>query len=111
MVAAEIVTGVDTPHPCGKVGGAVARIHEIAEDRVEGAGMRVRSHDRTLSARPIEHMFSNWVPLAVIRVQQTFGRSVLDGCCELPAQVQGIAKAEIKPLTAQRGVDVRGVAG
>ena len=73
--------------------------------------MRVRLHDRHLGARPVEHRCADRMPLAGVGVEQAVGRVPVHGGRELPAEVHGVAEAEVESLAAERGVDVRGVAG
>jgi hypothetical protein len=51
------------------------------------------------------------VPLVVVAVQQPRRSPAPDLSGELPAEVDGVLDPEVEPLTADRRVDVRGVAG
>ena len=49
--------------------------------------------------------------LGVVAVEKAFRRRPLDHLGQLPSQVDRILHADVKALTADRGMDVRRIAG
>ena len=64
-----------------------------------------------LRHRVAQHARSDGMPLGVVGIQKAFRRRLLDHLGQLPSQIHGILNTDVKPLSAYRVMDVRGIAG
>src|SRR5712672_3418452 len=87
------------------------RNHARSDSRAHDTRETTTSRDERKSAicrRDQSTSESN--PFRFIRVEQARGRTPLQRRSDLPRQVHGVADAGVHPLSADRTVDVRGVA-
>ncbi|GAA2322435.1 hypothetical protein GCM10010149_89470 [Nonomuraea roseoviolacea subsp. roseoviolacea] len=110
LVAAEVVADRRARGPAEHVRRSVAGPDQVADHRLDRLGVRVRLHDRRLGARPVESLGAERTALVGVGVEQPVRRVPAHGRGELPAQVHGVADAEVESLRPEGGVDVGGVA-
>ena len=89
----------------------LVQAQQLGQRVAQRLGAIVDAHERDLRHRGAQHAGSDRVPLGVVRVEQALGRRLLDHLGQLPAEVHRILHAGVEALPADRGVDVRRVAG
>lgn len=62
-------------------------------------------------ARFFDDVSRDGPPLRFVRVEQPIRRPALDNAGQFPAEVKGVSDPRIHSLSAQRAVNVRGIAG
>src|SRR5277367_2686014 len=111
MIAAQVIAQRNSGDLLDKIRCALPGLNQVANDGCDSAGVWVRQHDGYLGACPFEGPGSGGMTLSRIGVEQISGSPALDGCGELPSEVQGLSEASVNSLTAERRVDVGGVSG
>src|SRR5450755_679144 len=83
---------------------------EVSHNRGTSTATMLRTaHQGNLCGGPVQGPSADGVTLRRVGIEKRFGGRSIHGCGELPAQVDGISNAEVKPLAADGCKDMSSV--
>ncbi len=111
MSLAELVMNAQAGHRRGESSAGLVGSEELGDGVAQGIRAFVPAAKRDQRHRVPQHHRSDRVTLGVVGVEQALGGCPVDHLGQLPPEVHRILHADLKALTAVRGMHVCGVAG